>query len=128
MAAQGELPRVALLFMSKGDMPLESVWRTMLQEAAKEQLPGPTQKQWAWVMESDETHRVHEQLLQEGQYTAQSAMHEADCVDNKLIQVCRLLLLLTAHPTDSYEVMQSSAGCTSHIALIYCIHQCAPTL
>lgn len=87
VSQQGELPRVALLFMTKGDMPLEGVWRTMLQEAAKAQLPLPTQEQRDWVMQRGEIERVHRQLLSEGQYRAQNALHKADCVDSELLQV-----------------------------------------
>lgn len=85
--ASGELPRVALLFMTRGPMPMEPVWRRMFEEASKARIAPPSPAEWRFVMQQGRTARVRQRLLDAGQYEPQLALQEAACVDNRQIRV-----------------------------------------
>lgn len=87
MAQAGELPRVAFLFTTRGPMPLEPMWRVALAEAAKEQLPVPSQAELAAVLQEGKAAEVEERVAAAGGYTASNLTDEAECISVQQIKV-----------------------------------------
>ena len=90
-------PRVALLFATRGPMPLESVWRTMLEGVAQYRIPKLTNADWQNVLETDRIKDVQHRLRTAGQLAASDRIQHADCVSNTLIRVRICGPLLLAH-------------------------------
>lgn len=80
-------PRVALLFVSRGSMPLESVWRRFLGSIGSMELPALNQGQWDEVMEVERTADVRKRVREAGSMLASTVVQDADCVNNALIKV-----------------------------------------
>lgn len=80
-------PRVALLFVSRGSMPLESVWRRLLGSIGSMELPALNQGQWDEVMEVERTADVRKRVREAGSMLASTVVQDADCVNNALIKV-----------------------------------------
>jgi hypothetical protein len=86
-AASSDPPRVALLFITAGKMPLESVWETFL-EGVRGLVPPPlSPQQFSEVMEDDRIENATARLQQAGRFTANDIVSKQYCVDDELIMV-----------------------------------------
>jgi hypothetical protein len=109
-AASSATPRVALLFASRGDMPLETVWRTFFSSVKGLRLPDLSQEQWQDVMEVQRVADVTEKLKDAGSFTATDTVSKSWCTDNNMIKVripiahSRLVQYTTAWACCSYIV------------------------
>lgn len=81
-----ELPRIALLFITRGPMPLESVWRTVLEEAAKYRLMPLRAEDWEAVLEHQRVQQLEAKLREAGVYEPNDVMRR-QCVRNDDIRV-----------------------------------------
>jgi hypothetical protein len=86
-AAASEHPRVALLFLTRGTMPLESIWSEWLEGVAGLTPEPLSTTQRAELMEHSEVTRLHQQLLSIGTYSASSRLGNLSCVSNALLRV-----------------------------------------
>jgi hypothetical protein len=84
--AQDTVPRVALLFVARGSMPLEPAWRALLDSTRGARIPQLTPEQWSEVMEDQRVAALKRQLDGAGELTASSRIQNADCIDNDIIQ------------------------------------------
>lgn len=84
----GETPRVALLFASRGDMPLEPVWNQFLHSVKGLRPPALSEQQWKEVMEDERVEGIKRRLHEVGHFTANSVLQDKACADNVVIKVC----------------------------------------
>lgn len=94
LAAALESPRVALLFLSRGSMPLESVWQKFLGSIASLELPTLNQQQWDEAMEVERTAEVRKRVREAGSMSANNIVQDADCISNAMIKVRYMSLFL----------------------------------
>lgn len=86
-AVAEEIPRVALLFISRAEMPLESIWREFFRSVHGLVPPPLSSEQWSGVMERQRVQEVAERLKNAGQLSANSLFQFRPCVDNGIILV-----------------------------------------
>lgn len=108
-AAELESPRVALLFLSRGSMPLEKVWHKFLGSIASLELPTLNQQQWDEAMETERTSEARKRIREAGRMSANNILREADCVNNAMIKVRCLSLVLGTDSTHE-SVLSWSLG------------------
>lgn len=84
----GRTPRVALLFASRGDMPLEPVWTQFLSSVKGLRPPALSVQQWKEVMEDERVDGIKRRLHEVGRFTANSVFQHQPCADNVVIKVC----------------------------------------
>ena len=82
-----ELPRVALLFITRGPMHLEPMWRMLLREAEDESLTAPDKQGLAWALQTARIKRLQRVLLDAGKYNATLKDPETECADNRALKV-----------------------------------------
>jgi hypothetical protein len=87
LVAGRDIPRVALLFATNGPMPLEPVWRTLLEGVANVQVPELSEQDWAHLEESERIEGLRSTLLSKGELTANSIIQDADCMNNQMVRV-----------------------------------------
>lgn len=83
----GQTPRVALLFASRGDMPLEPVWNQFLSSVKGLRPPVLSDQQWKEVMEDERVEGITRRLHEVGRFTSNNVMHNRTCADNVVIKV-----------------------------------------
>ena len=83
----GRTPRVALLFASRGDMPLEPVWNQFLHSVKGLRPPALSQQQWKAVMEDERVEGIKRRLHEVGHFTANRILQDQVCADNVVIKV-----------------------------------------
>ena len=84
----GAIPRVALLFITRADMPLERVWQEFFRSVEGLRPPALTESQLSDVMEEDRVRAVGDKLRAVGRFSQNMLLRERDCVDNAVILVC----------------------------------------
>ena len=90
LAVAQEVPRVALLFISRGEMPLETIWREFFRSVQGLKPPPLSTEQWNGVMEEQRVDTVTRRLKNAGQFSPNSLFQDRACVDNAaiLVRVC----------------------------------------
>ena len=86
-----ESPRVALMFASRGPMPLEDVWKQFLSSVRGVKPPALSPEQWKEVMQDDKVAEVEQRMRSVGQFTPNSIVSNRTCVVNSQIKVCALI-------------------------------------
>lgn len=82
-----ETPRVALMFASRGPMPLEDVWKQFLGSVRGVRPPALSAEQWTEVMQENKVAEVERRIRRVGQFTPNSLVSNKTCVDNRDIMV-----------------------------------------
>lgn len=82
-----ETPRVALMFASRGPMPLEDVWKQFLGSVQGLRPPPLSQEQWNEVMQEHKVREVERRIRRVGQFTPNSIVSNKTCVVNSDIMV-----------------------------------------
>lgn len=87
--AQVTAPRVALLFLTRGNIPLEPAWRMLLEGVQGMEPPALSTSQVGLIMQDKEVGQVQQQLQEAGSLQANSLLMDAHvkCVDDTLLQV-----------------------------------------
>jgi hypothetical protein len=80
-------PRVALLFVSRGEMPLEPIWRRFLTGVEGFRPPKLSKREWEDMMEVQRVNEVQRRLQEAGSFTANDIVRRSNCVDNDGILV-----------------------------------------
>ena len=130
-------PRVALLFVTKGPMPLESVWRMMLEEVADFKVPQLSSEDWDNVLDEGRVQQVHEKVLAAGQHTASHRLQDAACVSNGMIRVRHthqcvsqmqgVIYICSMQVTRLLECQSMAHRTTSSSSKSHCMLKYAPT-
>ena len=81
-------PRVALLFATRGPLPLEPAWAAFLDGIRDLQLPKLSDADWESVLETERIRELDQSLTSAGELTANRILQDAPCADNDLIRVC----------------------------------------
>lgn len=95
LALAKEAPRVALLFISRAEMPLETVWKEFFRSVKGLRPPPLSTEQWNGVMEHQKVKKVTQRLKEAGHFSANSLFQDRACVDNGVILVRARLFLCT---------------------------------
>lgn len=82
-----DAPRVALLFLSRGAMPLESGFVHLLEGVRGLQPPQLSASEREAIMEDREVSHLRKQMAAAGSLESNSLIVDAACVDNALIRV-----------------------------------------
>jgi hypothetical protein len=85
--AASRTPRVALLFASRGEMPLEPVWLQFFSSVKGLRPPALSDQQWREVMEDERVEGIKRRLHEVGRFTANSVLQNRTCADNVAIKV-----------------------------------------
>lgn len=87
--AQATAPRVALLFLTRGNIPLEPAWRMLLEGVQGMEPPALSTSQVGLIMQDKEVGQVQQQLQEAGSLQANSLLMDAhvQCVDDSLLKV-----------------------------------------
>lgn len=86
-ASERRTPRVALLFASRGEMPLEPVWTQFLKSVEGLRPPALSDQQWKEVMEDERVEGIKRRLHEVGRFTPNSILQNRSCADNVVIKV-----------------------------------------
>lgn len=114
-----ETPRVALMFASRGPMPLENVWKQFLGSVQGVRPPALSPEQWKEVMQDDKVAEVEQRMRSAGQFTPNNIVNNRTCVINSHIKVCPHLYGLAWHnarPTHTSSVNLSDYSRARHYA------------
>lgn len=87
LAVAQQVPRVALLFISRAEMPLETLWREFFRSVQNLTPPVLSPQQWDGVMEKDRVEAVTQQLRKAGHFSANGLFQDRACIDNAVILV-----------------------------------------
>ena len=98
-AAEGAIPRVALLFITRAHMPLERVWHEFFRSVEGLRPPALWASQLADVMEDKRVLDVEQKLRNVGSFSQNTLLRDQDCVDNAIILVRLLWQLATCYIT-----------------------------
>lgn len=94
-----ETPRVALMFATRGPMPLEDVWKQFLSSVQGVRPPALSEEQWKEVMQEDKVKEVERRIRKVGQFTPNTIVQNKTCVVNSDITVrYRLTRTPVLHP------------------------------
>ena len=80
-------PRVALLFITRGEMPLEPAWTQLLQGVAGLRPPQLTTTQKEEVMEEGTVAGLRTVIRRAGYLTANDTLQRVHCISNKHMRV-----------------------------------------
>jgi hypothetical protein len=80
-------PRVAILFITRGAMPLEGVWTDFLKGCGGLRPPQFSAAQRYEVMETSRVAEVQKRLVRAGRLRASNRLHKATCASNAVMRV-----------------------------------------
>jgi hypothetical protein len=81
-------PRVALLFATRGPMPLEGIWTTFIAGVRGIAPPELSEAEHAKLLEVEAIDDLRERMAAAGQYTASDRLSNVECMANIMYQVC----------------------------------------
>ena len=87
MAANSSSPTVALMFITRGNLPLESGWKAFLEGVRGMKLPPLGLHAMAEIMDDAKIQDMQLKMQSMSELTSSSLLRDASCVTNDLIKV-----------------------------------------